>query len=213
MATRCFRALAVAVAAEAPPSFDDDDDDDDDDDQSTTADHLHPSMGTLERYDGELYRKLRDARPAAATIAPLPRPLVPDDDFAAGSNRLAVVRCRPSATCDAYEVEDCVASRAYACRKFLAEVQFAFEGCSYLLPGLRGARGGGGDDEIVAARGGGARGGVSDWGGSINVSSFGSFVLGHTPGMGRSDKVRTEVWSPQSSETPLPSLNLASFPF
>ena len=190
----------------APPSFDDDGDDD----QSTTADRLHPSMGTLERYDGELYRKLRDARPAAATIAPLPRPLVPDDDFAAG-NRLAVVRCRPSATCDAYEVEDCVASRAFACRKFLAEVQFAFGGCSYLLPGLRGACGGS-DDELVASRGGGARGGVSDWGGSINVSSFGSFVLGHTPGMRRSDKVRTEVWSPQSSETPLPSLNRASFP-
>jgi len=183
----------------APPSFDDDDDDYDDCDPST-ADRLHPSMGTLERYDGELYRKLMDARPAvAAPIAPLPRPLVPDDDAAAGG-RLAVVRCRPSATCDAYEIEDCVASRAYACRKFLAEVQFAFGGCSYLLPGLRGARGGS-DDELEAARGG-AGGGVSDWGGGINVSSFGSFVLGHTPGMRRSEKVSVEVWSPQSSETP-----------
>jgi hypothetical protein len=100
----------------APPLFDDD----------PVTDLLHPLMGKLECYDGELYRKLRDA--LRAPVVALLRPLMPDD---AAGTRLTVMRGSTRSR-DDYEIEDCVASKAYVYNKYLA-----FEGCRYLLPGLQ----------------------------------------------------------------------------
>lgn len=142
---------------------------------------ITPSKGTLEMYDNELYRKLRDA-PIRPIISNLPLLLVPHD---VTGNRLTVLHGTLESR-DDHEIEDCVASKTYAFYKYLREIYPAFEGCTFLLPGLQ--QGGGGERN---------RGRNEDCdnnlnklgGGTMNISKVGSFVLGHTPGMSKSEKV------------------------
>ena len=136
---------------------------------------ITPSKGTLEMYDNELYRKLRDA-PIRPIISNLPLPLVPHD---VKGNRLIVLH-GTSESRDDHEIEDCVASKTYAFYKYLREIYPAFEGCIFLLPGLQ--QGGGGDSSRNE----------DSLGGTMNISKVGSFVLGHTPGMSKSEKVRVK---------------------
>ena len=77
-----------------------------------------------------------------------------------------------------HEIEDCVASKTYAFYKYLREIYPAFEGCIFLLPGLQ--------------QGGGSSRNEDSLGGTMNISKVGSFVLGHTPGMSKSEKVRVK---------------------
>ncbi|KAL7551202.1 hypothetical protein ACHAWF_014993, partial [Thalassiosira exigua] len=138
------------------------------------------SRGAVERpHDSALRRKLRETEPPAPRPLPL---LVPRDRK---GNRLAIVRGSGRRHGDV-EVAVRANAREHEFYKFLREVNPAFEGCRYLLPGLRGGGSRGGS--TVGSRslddGGAARGAQP----VINVSSFGSFRLGHVPGMSRSEK-------------------------
>jgi hypothetical protein len=155
---------------------------------------ITPSQGTLEMYDNELYRKLRDApfQPSiissSSTNNHLPRPLVPPD---VTGNRLIVLH-GPSESRDDHEIEDCVASKTYAFYKYLREIYPALDGCTYLLPGLQ-QHGGGRSSRNTNEECGNTNNNVLnnnlDRSGTMNISKVGSFVLGHTPGMSKSEKV------------------------
>ena len=144
---------------------------------SITNEHSHPTKGTLEQYDPALYHQLKATQPPS----PIQHPplLVPRDR---AGNRLSIIRGSERQHSD-FEIDDCVSSKTYLFYKFLREIYPALEGCRYLLPGLSSSQSSGNrrslkemhsEDEMECA---------------INVSEFGSFRLGHVPGMTRSDKV------------------------
>jgi hypothetical protein len=157
---------------------------------------ITPSQGTLEMYDNELYRKLRDApfQPSITSSSSsnhLPRPLVPPN---VTGNRLIVLH-GPSESRDDHEIEDCVSYKTYAFYKYLREIYPALDGCTYLLPGLQqhGERERGRSSRNTNEECGDTNNNVlkNNLGssGTMNISKVGSFVLGHTPGMSKSEKV------------------------
>ena len=134
-------------------------------------DPMHPSNGTLETYDNELYHKLRNTQPPRGMTLP-PR-LVPSN---LTGNQLVILQ-GSSKLHEHYGIEECVFHSTYAFYKFLREIYPSLEGCTYLLPGL----------QQISANHHSSRceedsGGI-DMRSRIHVSSFGSFALS------RSDKV------------------------
>ena len=188
-------------------SSDAEEDDDDGEAPSSNAhtntilignEYSHPSRGTLEHYNNDLYNQLKHASPPPRNDdAQLPPLLIPHDQYR--GNRLAIVRGSLGQTLH-YEMEDNGASsssavKTYAFYKFLREIHPALEGCIYLLPGLQRQlqqrqRSGGRHNQSMDEDDDGTTPGCT-----INVSEFGRFKLGHLPGMTKSQMVRVYMYS------------------
>jgi len=145
-----------------------------------TDEHSHPSKGNLQTYDPALYERLRNTRPPSKNANHTPTLLIPRDRQ---GNRLAIIRGSGRQHSD-FQIDDCVSIKTYAFYKFLREIYPALDGCSYLLPGLqnhrRSVRRSSSlllDDDLE-----------EELDCTINVSQYGSFKLGHVPGMTRSEK-------------------------
>ena len=110
----------------------------------------------------------------------MPQLLVPDDRT---GNRLTILR---DSSIVNYKLDDCVQSKTYEFYKFLREIYPALEGCTYLLPGLvKPSRRMLSEDEEDAVQ--------AMVGPTINVSTFGTYRLGHVPGMTRAQQVRFTI--------------------
>ena len=146
--------------------------------------HHCPSKGTLEQYDAELYNKLKNtslrSSSSSSSLLHMPQLLVPDDRT---GNRLTILR---DSSIVNYKLDDCVQSKTYEFYKFLREIFPALEGCTYLLPGLvKPSRRMLSEDEEDAVQ--------AMVGPTINVSTFGTYRLGHVPGMTRAQQVRFTI--------------------
>ena len=142
------------------------------------SDHTHPSIGTFEQYDNELYHKLRNTHTSRDMT--LPPHLVPSTMT---GNRLVILQ-GSSKQQTHYEIENCVLHSTHVFYQFLRGIYPALEGCTYLLPGLQQRI----PNDQCSSRCEEADDGI-ELRSNIHVSSFGSFPLGHMPGMTPSEKV------------------------
>lgn len=163
---------------------------------STNISAADPSRGTLEHYDNELYNQLKTSTPPpsqesskqASLLQPL---LVSHTTTQPGNNQLVILRGSKQ-THSSYEIDDCASSfRTYEFYKFLREIYPALERCTYLLPGLLNhgdSKRKSGQSLLLMNTPPDDEDEEED-GIAINVSRYGSFKLGHVPGMTKLEKV------------------------
>lgn len=165
---------------------------------NVTNEQSHPTKGSLQHYDPALYNQLKSSQPfpASRNVA-LPPLIIPRDR---AGNRLAIIRGsgRRHSHKEVKDIGSAAAgmgmAKMHAFYKFLREIYPALEGCQYLLPGLQQRQQRQQrqqwqeDDKGELLLEGSCPEETAIDGCTMNVSKFGSFKLGHVPGMTIAEK-------------------------